>query len=1471
MTRARIAALVLVNWKGVFYERYLLDRHVTALEGANGAGKTTVMIAAYVALLPDLSKLRFTNLGETAATGGDRGIWGRLGEPGRPSYTVLELDVGGERVLAGIKLVRLAEPTVEPTAFAVTGLPADARLSELLLERRLDGDHIPELDEIKAAAARLGGTLETFRSVKEYFAFLFERGITPMRLATDEERGKLNEMLRTSMTGGISRALTSELRGFLLKEETGLAETLARMRANLEACARTRTEVAESRQLEREISAIYEAGTDMFAAAVHGTRAAAAEAEREAETARHALVEATRTQLDHADAITSREARGAEVATRLGRARVELATALADRDRALAAQAVAKRVGALETELAALAESERLARAIHGSATAERVAARAERTRALDAYDRAAHGLADLQAGLDELVRRAHGYRQLARRLADARAATGRADLEPEDAAAAITELDAERARLETERARLQRDARDLAARRSEHAAALAALTALTSSPASSLAAEPHDGADLHAHARAVLGALAGREAQASRGAELERELREAEVLAARQVAAHALAASLAISDERAVEPRASQVIAALAAVELDLHAKQSAIEARRADATTERARAGELQSRLATLEARTAEYHLARATAARLEPTGPVPDTHAELVALRERLALEHYTLAQTRIQLEASRAELQQRAVSVERSGTNLDPELLRLRDELGGELLASRFEDLDLEAASWVEARLGPLASALIVDDLDVAAAAVERSDRSAPTVWLVQAGSPLSFEPPANAAELGDDVVSSEPFGLRITRRLPRPSLGRRARERQVRELYEAIERAASTLDETAARTALVTTWRRDVDVLEAHFGALAQGDPTAERADVEAALVALDDAAVARDTDARDDDGALALLRARLDGLRRLLPDVALLDGPDLAARAAGLALARAELSTIAADLGLVAGPRAALTQHLEALRHAPPDDATSAVDAARAGDIVARLDALATARTALEDVLVHRHAAAYSDAEIALGARVGLAPALEAQHALARAAVQRATDAEAATEATWETATAAAQLAEAQRLGALTHRDRAVAELAALGAVPAPASQALLEALERTVAELDAESRLVATDRALAVERHARATAAVEVSQARAAFAAASAGPTVAGWTDLRALAAADGLLHAVLAAGRTDRTSIQLAADAWSKKELLLDRLVRARGGDELATLLRDHALDGAGYLASWRATREWLRRRVPAQVAEIDEPLLALERLRDHLDVLEGRLARQELDLRGASEDVARGIDVQVRRAHGQVRRLNEQLTGIRFGSIHGIRVEIRRVERMEQILRALRLGEVQELLFMTAVPIEQALDEIFRRYGGGGRGGGQRLLDYREYLELGVEIRRQTSGDWEAASPTKLSTGEAIGVGAALMMVVLTEWERDANLLRGRRTGGSLRFLFLDEANRLSRDNLGVLFDLCKHLDLQLLIAAPEVARAEGNTTYRLVRHVADDGREEVLVSGRRAVASPDHPSS
>ena len=426
--------------------------------------------------------------------------------------------------------------------------------------------------------------------------------------------------------------------------------------------------------------------------------------------------------------------------------------------------------------------------------------------------------------------------------------------------------------------------------------------------------------------------------------------------------------------------------------------------------------------------------------------------------------------------------------------------------------------------------------------------------------------------------------------------------------------------------------------------------------------------------------------------------------------------------------------------------------------------------------------------------------------------------------------------------------------------------------------VPAPTEQALesaTEDLERLDQELrmqdqrrDALLTTKGAEENMLREADARLAAADEklVSERREAE------PAVNRWESLRERVMGKGLLGGFLAGGPTERSEIRghvnLVQAAQTRREVLLERLRGAHGGAALLTDLQalrntSDAAFADAYLDLCLMVRDWLRRRLPAQVAEVDDPREALLRLRDQLAGLEERLARQEDDLRGASEDVARGIDVQIRKARGQVNRLNQKLGGVSFGSIEGIRVKVQSVERMEQVLRALREGAVQGLLFQENLPIEEALDEIFRRYGGG-RTGGQRLLDYREYVHLQVEVRRTTGSDWEIANPTRLSTGEAIGVGAALMMVVLTECERDANLLRGKRAHGSLRFLFLDEANRLSHDNLGVLFDLCRTLDLQLLIAAPEVARADGNTTYRLVRRIDAHGREEVLVSGRRTRA-------
>lgn len=610
MRRTRAQALALVNWKGVFYERYLLDRHVTALEGANGAGKTTVMIAAYLVLLPDMTRLRFTNLGETGATGGDKGIWGRLGEPGRPSYAVLDFALpDGRRLLAGVHLERKGEPSVEPTPFVIADLAADVRLQELLLVPQGGGEGIPELPELRENAARFGGRLQVFHSARDYFAELFEAGVLPLRLATDEERNKFNEMLRTSMTGGISRALTSELRSFLLKEEGGLAETLRRMMDNLAACKRTRGEVEEARRLEGGNRRVFEAGQTMFAAAYAASREAAEELRRKVAEAEKRLAEAE-------EARAAAEAALARVREEQGetaRRREQLGTELSSwRERAArlgkaleAAARVREEREALAFQRAVTEEAER----VRDEAVREVALARAARDEARADHRLAAAGLADLQAGLDLLHRHAAAHAEFARRRAAAERLLRIEELPLEAPQGLLAEV---RAALETAD-RERREATVRLADADHHRAAFARVREAVGR----MAGEVPDPEAALETARAELRKHRERESLAARLPEITRELGAAERLAVRQADVRRRAGELGLAPGD--EPGSVRLRVLLDALEEERDSLEEAARAdREALAEVERAiRDGE--ARLAELARREPVWQELAARAARL------------------------------------------------------------------------------------------------------------------------------------------------------------------------------------------------------------------------------------------------------------------------------------------------------------------------------------------------------------------------------------------------------------------------------------------------------------------------------------------------------------------------------------------------------------------------------------------------------------------------------------------------------------------------------------------------------------------------------------------------------------------------------------------------------------------------------------------------------------------------------------
>lgn len=1474
MRRTHAEALALVNWKGAFYDRYVLDPRVTALEGSNGAGKTTVMIAAYVVLLPDLKYLRFTNLGESGKSGGEKGIWGRLGEGNSPSYAVIDFRLGtkGERLLAGVQLERRSKPTVELTPFVATGLGDDVSLQEILLDRSDELDAVPDLNRLRELVTLGGGQLKTFsKNTSDYFVALFDHGVTPLRLTTPAERKKLNDMLRTSMVGGISRSLTGGLRDFLLRAETGLADTLKRMRGNLNACRRTRLEVENAQRMEQEIHSVYEAGHAMFVAAIHATRERADELRQRVVQARNKLESAREEERKLAEELEQTKSAHKAAIEQQKDVRSELTTASNELAVVSLAHKIATRIQKRELERGKLAKSARNARKKEQSAREARERARSRTKVAQEEFKTAVSGLSSFQKGLAELHRRAAAFSKVSEQLAVARRGLPHENVLPETVADLCVACEIRVSEHDRELVRLERTAATAEEHRKEYTHVLAAL--------SEIHGKPVPEANVHALARRELHALRDLKALASELPELPARTKEALARASLQTETRHVAV-------RWIHPEKPLVCAkdVRDAFELtceNLETMRDALSAEKETINLAKSEAKQVNDQREKLTKRLDDWREIQQMAVSLGEAWQLPQPlsrRCDVEALQQLLLMKANEV-RSQISTQNNRLnELNSLADNLEHSGGNFDPLLVQARDAVDGEFLVGNFEDVSVEKAGRVQALLGPLVEAIIVEDVTKAAQKLAEEEHRPGTVWLVDERTPVADHLDAfGETELlstNDSVFVELDFGTRLTSISKNPIIGRKARTRRIatlRQKIDLVERELVTLRgterqiaESQSKTARLVG---DVQLLESP-------DPTIELKKLQATLDSLAKSIKRCETEIEHLNVQVGALVGRRNALQALAPNAHLLDLPDQTKVHSRLVKRLSAAQAAVRRLQCIAGSHNTLQEHLDVLRKPPPTDDELADLKRKRHEVCQQRDRLATTFDALRYVEENTHALVWSDAPEALQTEEALQPALDEQVRLAEEALTTAQSQQKVAENALDCASESLRIADTDlgQLDVALLRDRE--ELAETGIKDASdgalsSAQAAVTALETRAATIECQEQQLRTAVAETRVRHETQANLVKKLDAELTSKEGSWRPHADRWERLQNEARNADVLDSAMTERHLAQTrgtgSVNLHQKAAKNGGRLVVQLAHANGGTDQADTIRA-TLESANqessisYLHAWLATLEWLRRRVPPQIAEVDDPLESLARVRDHLDQLQKRLVQQEKNLRGQSEDVARNIEAQRRKARREVSRLNRDLQNIRFGSIRGVRIHVQSVESREQVLRALREGEAQKLLFQSDMAIEDAMAELFKRYGGG-KTGGHRLLDYREYLDLQIQVLRQESREWELANPNQMSTGEAIGVGAAIMMVVLTAWERHTNLLRAKRAAGTLRLLFLDEANRLSHDNLGVLFELCDNLELQLLIAAPEVAQAEGNTTYRLVRQVDKDGHEEVLATGRR----------
>lgn len=1456
-SRTRLAAVALVNWKGVFFQEYELDRTVTALEGVNAAGKTTVMVAVFTALFPDQRWLDFVNVTVLSRTTQDRGIYGRLGRPG-PSWSVLDVRSGsGERWLVGVHLQRGVDRNVDLQPFIVSGVPSEDSLSDLLLmSDENEQAQVPDPSELDTHLGRRGLGLQ-FLDPQAYFEELFQVGVLAAPLRSQAERGRYFEVLQTSLMGGLSDKVRLGLRDYLLREDSSVAVAVKRMQDNLAECRKTRQRLSHFDKVHRAVGTVHDTGLRMFAFGIHATRRRAEELEQKAQDSREKLdtlklvSEASRTAKEAAGAAREMSKNARELARIEHSRRSEVARRVDEAHR------LATEHEKLHQEFAAVRNE--LSQAEANAAVRKDLFEQAKNAeqRAREALGNIAGRKAAQATAWEEVSRKVGRYRQASRVLIDA--AHSHPGLLPKDPQKAKEVLPALLERTQDELADVRRSIRSLqkelnenSERNIEFNRARSHLEGLVGG------CVPPEQA--YSFARAELLRLDSWQGEIIALPELQRETRRVGEQANRQ--RQVWAKAQAISHPSGVLATSFSVRNALSADNDEL----LALSERRKELQTAYENASTLvhagEFRLPSLESDARRWRDSRDSAAALEIEATSRGVHAALQVI-DRVRDEQ---AERLRQLHSDRTSLEQQRLALGAAGRVRDPRLDEVATKIGGRSVLELLEDTPLGTAALVEARLGPLLDGVVVDDVLEAANAVADMEDAPRQVVLVS-----RLQVPQSTEVTRYSVIVEEASGLRVTRLPPQPIVGEAAREAYAETLSERI-RELDHLEEGHLTLQVELQARRErVVQLAAQADWLDREDPhpAAERArdalqrarrDLSAAALALSDLSQTSER-----------LRCRAEALSALVPDCYLLDEPDLNERFVQNNADILRLQAMEEHLRGVEGDRGRLRESVDSLKSLPLSE-----------DGLERLSAnilLATGRESVLDTLeaallvIDPEALGWSDQEEVLAGKQVLLTSLDAEEQTAKIAHAEASTAlEGALLRHQQTFEAEAN-SRARRDSinlSLQEKTRQLKETNVVDASADALSDAQEQVSRAKAAEEAADSAYTsAVALASTLESQYLSASTAETGAAtEAEQAMADASPWGLRWRDLEEHVFAAELLPAITTLSmkkEVDQDSgVNLSRRATDVRKQLRQALTDAGDDEELQKRLDDAAAaeDGSGrrYLEDWQAVRRWVLNRVPREVSESHEPSMALARLAESITALRKTLERDEKRLRTDAGEIARSIHARYDREHRRMKRLSRSLGEAGFGSIHGIRVHLGWHEHMRRVLDAL---QDQGDLFRNAdMRLEDALAELYRAQVGG-RIQGQRLLDYREYLDIDLQIRRLGKTAWISTRQEGISTGEAIGVGASVLMLVLAAWEDDYQHTRSRPGIQPLRFLFLDEAARLSPDSLTVLFELSRRMNLQVLVAAPTVARLPGAVVYRLARGLDDAGEEHVVATGRRIV--------
>ncbi|HFK7184930.1 TPA: chromosome partition protein MukB [Serratia odorifera] len=1466
--RGKFRSLTLINWNGFFARTFDLDELVTTLSGGNGAGKSTTMAAFVTALIPDLTLLHFRNTTEAGATSGsrDKGLHGKL----RAGVCYSTLDVVNsrhQRVVVGVRLQQVAgrDRKVDIKPFTIQGLPTSVQPTEILTQTVGERQaRVLSLQELKERVEEMEGVqFKQFNSITDYHSLMFDLGVIPKRLRSSADRSKFYRLIEASLYGGISSAITRSLRDYLLPENSGVRKAFQDMEAAL-----------RENRMTLEAIRVTQSDRDLFKHLISEATSYVA-----ADYMRHA--NERRIHLDGAlvlrnDLFGSRKQLAAEQYRHVEMARELGEQSGAESDLETDYQAASDHLNLVQT---AMRQQEKIARyeadleeltyrlEEQNEVVAEASEQQAENEARAEAaeleVDELKSQLADYQQALDVQQTRAIQYQQALQALERARALCQLPELSAENAEQWLETFQAREQEATDALLKLEQKLSVADAAHSQFEQAYQLVCKIAGEVSRSEAWQT---------ARELLRDWPSQQHQAERVQPLRLRLSELEQRLRSQQDAERLLQEFCKRQGRDYQPD-------------ELDALQQELEERLESLSLNVSEAGErrmemrqeleqIQQRIKELTVRAPVWLAAQDSLGQLSEQSGEPLENSQQVTeyMQQLLERERETTVE-RDEVAARKREIDAQIERLSQPSGAEDQRLVTLAERFGGVLLSEIYDDVTIDDAPYFSALYGPSRHAIVVPDLSLVREMLEGLEDCPEDLYLIE-GDPQSFDDSVFAVEEQEKavVVKIADRQWRYSRFPEVPLFGRAAREQRLEVLHaerESLAERYANLSFDVQKTQ--RSHQAFSRFIGTHLAVAFDADPEAEirtlngrRNEIERAL---------NNHEAQNQQQRQQYEQAKegISALNRLTPLVSLLNDDTLPDRVEELHEELEEAQDAARYLQQHGVSLTRLEPLVSVLQSDPEQHEQLQQDYQQAQSVQRQAKQQAFSLT---EVVQRRAHFSYTDSAGMQNANNDLNDKLRQRLEQAEAERSRARD----------------RLRQYQTQ--FTQYSQVLASLKS----SYDAKRDMLKELSQELVDIGVQADANAEARAR--QRRDELHAALSNNRARRnqlekqlTFCEAEMDSlqkklrklerdyhqlreqvvtAKAGWCAVMRMVKDNGVER------RLHRREL-----AYMDGDELRSMSDKALGALRLAVADNEHLRDVLRLsedpkrperkIQFYIAVYQHLRERIRQDIIRTDDPVEAIEQMEIELGRLTEELTAREQKLAISSKSVANIIRKTIQREQNRIRMLNQGLQAVSFGQVKSVRLNVNVREAHATLLDVLseQQEQHQDLFNSNRLTFSEALAKLYQRLNPQIDMGqrtpqtiGEELLDYRNYLELEVEVFRGSDG-WLRAESGALSTGEAIGTGMSILVMVVQSWEEESRRLRGKDIS-PCRLLFLDEAARLDAKSIATLFELCDRLEMQLIIAAPENISPEKGTTYKLVRKVFQN-QEHVHVVGLRGFAA------